>query len=70
MGMGVLMGKRYNLKKVVNVSIITAGVAMFMLGKRRKGRGEVTTTLTGLVLLFLSLCFDGASESDCPTKSR
>ena len=35
--MGAIMGKKYPLKKYVNVLIITAGVAMFMMGKQKEG---------------------------------
>jgi UDP-galactose transporter B1 len=60
--MGALMGKRYPLKKYFNVAIITAGVAMFMMGKPKEGHAaHSNTTAAGIVLLFVSLCFDGGT---------
>lgn len=74
------MGKRYPLRKYVNVVMIVLGVAMFMSGKDKK-RGDkeeeqaeggnellrrVLTSsspsqLIGILLLFVSLCFDGGT---------
>jgi len=45
--MGALMGKKYPLKKYFNVAIITAGVAMFMMGKPKAEQGEKSTTWAG-----------------------
>lgn len=64
---GALMGKRYDFRKYVNVAMIVMGVALFMGGgdKRKGGTAddEKTTSsqLIGLVLLFISLCFDGGT---------
>jgi solute carrier family 35 (UDP-galactose transporter), member B1 len=59
--MGAFLGKKYPLKKYFNVAIITAGVAMFMMGKPKSGKGEKSTTWAGVILLFISLCFDGGT---------
>lgn len=66
--MGAIMGKKYPLKKYFNVAIITAGVAMFMMGKpKQEGKvhsGNSTAenaTTAGALLLFISLCFDGGT---------
>ena len=59
---GTILGKKYPLRKYVNVIIITTGVALFMgagSSTRKSGGGE--TTLLGGVLLSISLCFDGAT---------
>ena len=59
---GTILGKKYPLRKYVNVIIITTGVALFMgagSSTRKAGGGE--TTLMGAVLLTISLCFDGAT---------
>jgi solute carrier family 35 (UDP-galactose transporter), member B1 len=62
MGFGFLLGKRYALKKYVNVIVITAGVALFMGGgSSTRKSGDESTTLMGAVLLSISLCFDGAT---------
>ncbi len=62
---GAILGKKYPMKKYVNVAIITTGVALFMGGgtstsKKDMGSAEATTLIGGL-LLTLSLCFDGAT---------
>lgn len=62
---GVVLGKKYPMKKYVNVAIIMTGVALFMGGgtstsKKDMGSAEATTLMGGL-LLTLSLCFDGAT---------
>jgi UDP-galactose transporter B1 len=62
---GAVLGKKYPLKKYVNVAIITIGVMLFMGGgssTSKKGMGSAeSTTLMGGLLLTLSLCFDGAT---------
>lgn len=60
---GVILGKRYPLKKYVNVLIITSGVALFMGGgsSSTKSNLDDNSTLLGAVLLSISLCFDGAT---------
>jgi hypothetical protein len=62
--MGLLFGKRYPTKKYANVILIVFGVALFM-GSGGKGGGKAGTTpggqLLGLLLLFMSLCFDGGT---------
>jgi drug/metabolite transporter (DMT)-like permease len=57
---GVVLGKRYSIRKYVNVIIITAGVALFMGGgsSTSKGGGG-DSTLIGALMLSISLCFDG-----------
>mmetsp|Transcript_24296 Transcript_24296/g.31544 ORF Transcript_24296/g.31544 Transcript_24296/m.31544 type:complete len:391 (-) Transcript_24296:291-1463(-) len=58
--MGALMGKKYPLKKYINVCIIVTGVALFMQSPdKSQGGGE--TQLFGVILLFISLCFDGGT---------
>ena len=62
---GVVLGKKYPMKKYVNVAIIMTGVALFMGGgtstsKKDMGSAEATTLMGGL-LFTLSLCFDGAT---------
>jgi len=65
---GVVLGKKYPLRKYVNVILITAGVALFMGGGASaakndagSGGGGVGTALIGGFLLTFSLCFDGAT---------
>jgi UDP-galactose transporter B1 len=65
---GALMGKRYDARKYVNVAMIVAGVALFMGAGDKKGKGgndeddhTASSQLFGLVLLFISLCFDGGT---------
>jgi UDP-galactose transporter B1 len=62
--MGAVLGKRYPARKYLNISMIVAGVAIFMYsgegaGKPRDegGGGQAV----GLLLLFISLCFDGGT---------
>ncbi len=66
--MGMLMGKRYKLGKLVNVIIIVAGVALFIGGEDKSSAGTenhtsrgVSDNLVGLFLLLLSLCCDGGT---------
>jgi len=68
--MGALMGKKYGIRKYINVAMIVSGVALFMGGgDKRKKDGDVgeerddsaSSQLIGLVLLFISLCFDGGT---------
>ena len=82
--MGAFMGKKYPLRKYLNVVLIVMGVALFMGGgssKHKKGgspaanatavdNGEDDADVTedaspsqmlGIVLLFISLCFDGGT---------
>jgi len=60
---GTILGKKYPLRKYVNVIIITTGVALFMGAgsSTRKPGGGSETTLMGGLLLSVSLCFDGAT---------
>jgi UDP-galactose transporter B1 len=68
---GALMGKRYDLRKYINVALIVLGVALFMgSGGEKKKSGTATaeedeqsasSQLFGIVLLFISLCFDGGT---------
>lgn len=61
---GILLGKKYPLRKYVNVIIITTGVALFMGGgssTRASGSTSVDTTMIGAMMLSVSLCFDGAT---------
>jgi len=66
--MGALMGKKYPLKKYLNVCLIVAGVGLFMgggdsAGKHSSGDSELSSSsqIVGLLLLFISLCFDGGT---------
>ncbi len=62
---GTVLGKKYPMKKYMNVAIITTGVALFMGGGSSASKGDMgnteTTTIVGALLLTLSLCFDGAT---------
>ena len=63
------MGKRYPLRKYLNVLMIVLGVALFMGGgdeKKKKATDETTDSaspsqMIGILLLFVSLCFDGGT---------
>jgi drug/metabolite transporter (DMT)-like permease len=70
--MGALMGKKYPFRKYFNVGLIVLGVALFMGGgdnNHDKKSGSDNTSspdatlsqLIGLLLLFISLCFDGGT---------
>jgi solute carrier family 35 (UDP-galactose transporter), member B1 len=65
--MGTFMGKRYDLRKYINVVMIVSGVALFMGGgdnsKGGKDDDEKSTSsqMFGILLLFISLCFDGGT---------
>ena len=60
---GTLLGKKYPMKKYVNVIIITTGVALFMGGGKSSSKTTVdsNSTILGLIMLSISLCFDGAT---------
>jgi len=64
--MGAIMGKKYPLRKYLNVCLIVSGVALFMGGgdsSKKKGSDDVDTPsqMIGILLLFVSLCFDGGT---------
>jgi len=74
--MGAAMGKKYSLRKYINVCLIVLGVALFMGGGKgsskhvksstEDGNGTDDSTtgasqLIGIVMLFISLCFDGGT---------
>jgi len=69
--MGAFMGKKYPLKKYINVFLIVAGVGLFMGGggsssKKSSGGGDNDHSssggqIIGVLLLFISLCFDGGT---------
>jgi len=69
--MGAVMGKKYPLKKYINVCLIVAGVGLFMGGgssKSKKGAAaddddglSASSQAFGILLLFVSLCFDGGT---------
>eukprot|EP00568_Trieres_chinensis_P000060 CAMPEP_0183303808 /NCGR_PEP_ID=MMETSP0160_2-20130417/9117_1 /TAXON_ID=2839 ORGANISM="Odontella Sinensis, Strain Grunow 1884" /NCGR_SAMPLE_ID=MMETSP0160_2 /ASSEMBLY_ACC=CAM_ASM_000250 /LENGTH=553 /DNA_ID=CAMNT_0025466767 /DNA_START=17 /DNA_END=1678 /DNA_ORIENTATION=- len=68
--MGTFMGKKYPLKKYINVLLIVSGVALFMGGgdsagkKKGAGGGDdegSASQVFGILLLFISLCFDGGT---------
>jgi UDP-galactose transporter B1 len=61
---GIILGKKYPLRKYVNVIVITTGVALFMGGGSSSTAGGDTgnsTMLMGAMMLSVSLCFDGAT---------
>jgi solute carrier family 35 (UDP-galactose transporter), member B1 len=61
---GIVLGKKYPLRKYVNVIIITSGVALFMVGGSSSAVGGATggsTMMMGALMLSVSLCFDGAT---------
>ena len=62
------MGKKYSLRKYINVCMIVLGVALFMGGKgdSKKSSSDSDTAagasqIIGIVMLFISLCFDGGT---------
>lgn len=66
--MGALMGKKYPLKKYINVVMIVGGVGLFMGGGDNKKHDTHTddsasgaSQVFGIILLFVSLCFDGGT---------
>jgi len=64
--MGALMGKKYPPKKYINVCLIVGGVALFMGGgdtsKKDSTNPEKSSAgIIGIILLFISLCFDGGT---------
>eukprot|EP00977_Amphora_coffeiformis_P017152 scaffold5479_cov199-Amphora_coffeaeformis.AAC.91 len=70
--MGAAMGKKYSLRKYINVCLIVLGVALFMGGgkgssKHRKSEdgdddgAAGASQIIGIVMLFISLCFDGGT---------
>jgi UDP-galactose transporter B1 len=64
---GAVLGQKYTLKKMVNVALITVGVALFMGGgtstakHTSDGSSSADTTMMGAIILSISLCFDGAT---------
>jgi UDP-galactose transporter B1 len=63
---GLLLGRKYSIRKYVNVIIITTGVALFMGGGSSSQKKDATTdgtdaALLGGLMLSVSLCFDGAT---------
>lgn len=63
---GALMGKKYPLRKYINVILIVGGVALFMGGGDQKKsnvteKSDAAGQLMGIILLFISLCFDGGT---------
>lgn len=65
--MGAIMGKKYPLKKYINVCLIVGGVGLFMGGGDNSKKHETSEELSsssqvmGIILLFISLCFDGGT---------
>lgn len=62
------MGKKYDTRKYINVLMIVSGVALFMGGgSSNKGKADEdedtssSAQAVGIVLLFISLCFDGGT---------
>ncbi|GMH76968.1 hypothetical protein TL16_g07250 [Triparma laevis f. inornata] len=58
---GVVLGERYPLKKFINVGFIVSGVALFMGGGSSASKAGSSGSFVGLILLFISLCFDGGT---------
>lgn len=64
--MGALMGKKYPLRKYLNVCLIVGGVGLFM-GGGSSNKSSSSDDLSagsqamGIILLFISLCFDGGT---------
>ena len=61
---GTILGKKYPIKKYVNVIVITSGVALFMAGGNsasKSGSALDNSTYLGALMLSISLCFDGAT---------
>lgn len=64
---GTFMGKRYPMRKYINVVMIVLGVALFMGGGDSKAKGGADddqsspSQIFGILLLFVSLCFDGGT---------
>lgn len=63
---GIILGKKYSIRKYVNVIIITTGVALFMGGGKSSQKKDVTedgneAMFLGALMLSVSLCFDGAT---------
>lgn len=67
--MGALMGKKYPLRKYLNVCLIVFGVGLFMGGGSSQKKQAAATDdessssmqVFGIILLFISLCFDGGT---------
>mmetsp|Transcript_9383 Transcript_9383/g.13316 ORF Transcript_9383/g.13316 Transcript_9383/m.13316 type:complete len:457 (+) Transcript_9383:166-1536(+) len=66
--MGAFMGKKYPLRKYLNVILIVGGVGLFMGGGSKGGKSsgdseEISSSsqIIGGILLFISLCFDGGT---------
>jgi solute carrier family 35 (UDP-galactose transporter), member B1 len=65
------MYQKYNLRKYINVCMIVLGVALFMGGGGGKKKKDAVSDdadsmpsggqLIGVLLLFISLCFDGGT---------
>ena len=60
---GAALGKRYPLRKYLSVCLIVSGVALFMAGGSGASKPDSPggAGLTGVALLFMSLCFDGGT---------
>ncbi|GMH85203.1 hypothetical protein TrVE_jg13605 [Triparma verrucosa] len=58
---GVMLGERYHVRKFINVGFIVAGVALFMGGGSSASKKGGGGSFVGIVLLFVSLCFDGGT---------
>jgi UDP-galactose transporter B1 len=60
---GTILGKRYSWQKYLNIAIITSGVALFVGGGNSSSKADAGSgaMFYGVIILFISLCFDGAT---------
>ncbi len=55
----IFVGKRYTLREYLAVILITAGIAIFLMGKGSTSGGDEHNSLFGIALLLFSLMMDG-----------
>ncbi|OQS02066.1 Drug/Metabolite Transporter (DMT) Superfamily, partial [Thraustotheca clavata] len=60
MGIGLLLGKKYPLRKYTSVALVTCGAILFFVYQSKKhDDSEHLHTEIGALLVLASLCFDG-----------